>query len=444
MRIVHAASEFERGAGLGPARGEGLLRRRPRAGREVPDLAAAHRDPGVRRHPRQRGAPVRARLLGAAPPPEGARGGAGAGHDGGASPRDGRGRGRRGAGDRLRRRGHGGVHRRAGRHVLLHGDEHAAAGRASGDRDGHRTGPRRMATAGRCRRAAAARAAGAHALGPRDRGAALRRGPGPRLPAVDRHDPALAHAGDGRARARRHGLSRRRRGEPVLRPDARQAHRVGRGSRRGLRRAVGGARRVRGRGRGDQRRAARAGGRARGLRERSRRHRADRQAPRRALPAAGRSAGACAGRRGARRVRGASRAGRRRRAGVRRRALAVERLRRLVAEPDPARRRSPLRRRRCAARDRRASLRRWRCPRRASGPRARRHLDQSAGPSHDRRRRRALRGERGEGRRGTARVRARGRAAGCASSTRWRTRARCRSTRDTWRRRCRARSSPCT
>ena len=45
------------------------------------DLAAAHRDPGVRRHARQRGAPVRARLLGAAPAPEGARGGAGAGHD---------------------------------------------------------------------------------------------------------------------------------------------------------------------------------------------------------------------------------------------------------------------------------------------------------------------------------------------------------------------------
>ena len=97
----------------------------------------------------------------------------------------------------------------------------------------------------------------------RDRGAALRRGPGSRLPAVDRHDPALAHAGDERARARRHGLSRRRRGEPLLRPDARQAHRVGRGSRRGLRRAGGGARRVRGRGCRDQRRIARAGGRAR-------------------------------------------------------------------------------------------------------------------------------------------------------------------------------------
>jgi 3-methylcrotonyl-CoA carboxylase alpha subunit len=40
----------------------------------------------------QRGASVRARLLGAAPAPEGPRGSAGAGHDGGAPPADGRGR----------------------------------------------------------------------------------------------------------------------------------------------------------------------------------------------------------------------------------------------------------------------------------------------------------------------------------------------------------------
>ena len=38
--------------------------------------AAPHRDPGVRRHARQRRAPVRARLLGPAPQPEGDRGGA--------------------------------------------------------------------------------------------------------------------------------------------------------------------------------------------------------------------------------------------------------------------------------------------------------------------------------------------------------------------------------
>ena len=70
--------------------------------------------------------------------------------------RDGRGRGRRGAGGRLRRRRHGRVHRRAGRQLLLHGDEHAAAGRAPGHRDDHRARPGRVAAARRRRRAAAA------------------------------------------------------------------------------------------------------------------------------------------------------------------------------------------------------------------------------------------------------------------------------------------------
>jgi 3-methylcrotonyl-CoA carboxylase alpha subunit len=47
-------------------------------------------NPGVLRQPRQRRLPVRARLLGAAPPPESDGGSAGAGHDAGAAPRDGR------------------------------------------------------------------------------------------------------------------------------------------------------------------------------------------------------------------------------------------------------------------------------------------------------------------------------------------------------------------
>ena len=67
------------------------------AGRAVRAAAAPHRDPGVRRHARRLRLPVRARLLGAAPPPEGARGSAGAGHDRRAPRRDGRGRGRGGA-----------------------------------------------------------------------------------------------------------------------------------------------------------------------------------------------------------------------------------------------------------------------------------------------------------------------------------------------------------
>ena len=97
MRIVAAAEEFDAGARLVPARGEQQLRRRRGADRALRDPAAPHRDPGVRRCARQLRLPVRARLLGAAPPPEGARGGAGAGHERGAAARDGRGRGRRGA-----------------------------------------------------------------------------------------------------------------------------------------------------------------------------------------------------------------------------------------------------------------------------------------------------------------------------------------------------------
>jgi 3-methylcrotonyl-CoA carboxylase alpha subunit len=52
--------------------------------------SAPHRDPGVRRHPRQLRLPARARLLGAAPPPEGAGRSAGARHAAGAPRGDGR------------------------------------------------------------------------------------------------------------------------------------------------------------------------------------------------------------------------------------------------------------------------------------------------------------------------------------------------------------------
>ena len=234
MKIVERGGRLRRRARVGAARGEGGLRRRPRAARALPDLAAAHRDPGVRRHARQRRLPVRARLLGAAAPPEGARGGAGARHDAGAPPRDGRGRGRGGEGDRLRRRGHRRVHRRAGRHVLLHGDEHAAAGRASGHRDDHRPRPRRVAAARRRRRAAAAGAGRARDPRPRDRGAAstprIRTAASCRRSARSRTCAAPA---TGAARARRHRRARRRRDLAVLRSDDRQADRPRRGPRDG-------------------------------------------------------------------------------------------------------------------------------------------------------------------------------------------------------------------
>ena len=72
---------FRGGACLLPARGRLQLRRRPGAGRKIPAAAAPHRNPGLRRHARQRRASVRARLLGAAPPSEGARGSPSARHD---------------------------------------------------------------------------------------------------------------------------------------------------------------------------------------------------------------------------------------------------------------------------------------------------------------------------------------------------------------------------
>ena len=62
------------GARLRAARGPGVLRSRRGVPREVPPPPAPHRDAGLRRHARQRGVARRARLLGAAPPPEAGRG----------------------------------------------------------------------------------------------------------------------------------------------------------------------------------------------------------------------------------------------------------------------------------------------------------------------------------------------------------------------------------
>ena len=75
---VADADAFADALAGGAPRGAGVLRRRPRAAREVPGPAAPRRGAGVRRHARQRRPPLRARLLDPAAPPEGARGGAGA------------------------------------------------------------------------------------------------------------------------------------------------------------------------------------------------------------------------------------------------------------------------------------------------------------------------------------------------------------------------------
>src|SRR5439155_24988415 len=86
------------------ARGQERVRRRRRVPGEGGHSPAPRRDPGVRRRARQHRAPVRARLLDSAAPPEGDRGGAVAGGDAGAARQDGRGRGQGGGGGGLRRR----------------------------------------------------------------------------------------------------------------------------------------------------------------------------------------------------------------------------------------------------------------------------------------------------------------------------------------------------
>ena len=62
-----------RGARAGAPRGAGGLRQRRRLSREVHRAGPAHRGADPRRQARQRRPPLRARLLGAAPPPEGRR-----------------------------------------------------------------------------------------------------------------------------------------------------------------------------------------------------------------------------------------------------------------------------------------------------------------------------------------------------------------------------------
>ena len=76
MRVVDRGRRVPDASSPAPSARRGRLRRRPRAARALPDPAAPRRDPGLRRQPRQLRLPVRARLLDPAPPPEGGRGGA--------------------------------------------------------------------------------------------------------------------------------------------------------------------------------------------------------------------------------------------------------------------------------------------------------------------------------------------------------------------------------
>ena len=121
-----------------PLGGKVLVRRRPGVHREVHRQPAPYRNPGAGRQARQRHPSRRARVLDPAPQSEGDRGGAVAA----ARCRDARQHGRAGGGAgesrRLRQRRHRGVRRRPGPQLLFSRDEHAAAGRAPGDRARHR------------------------------------------------------------------------------------------------------------------------------------------------------------------------------------------------------------------------------------------------------------------------------------------------------------------
>ena len=101
---------------------------------EIQVLADAHGNVGASR---------RARVLDPAAEPEGDRGGAVAFPRREDAREDGCGRCRAREGRRLSKRRHGRVHRRPRSQLLLPRDEHAAAGRASGDRARHRPRSRR-------------------------------------------------------------------------------------------------------------------------------------------------------------------------------------------------------------------------------------------------------------------------------------------------------------
>ena len=129
----------------------------------------------------------RARLLDPAPPPEGGGGGAGAGEVQPSDPRaDAQGGQGRRRDDRLPGRRHRRVPlRRGDRTLLLPRDEHPPPGRAPRHRDGLPPGPGRAAAAhrrGRPGQDPVPRQAGRL----RDRGPAVRRGPGRGLPAAER------------------------------------------------------------------------------------------------------------------------------------------------------------------------------------------------------------------------------------------------------------------
>ena len=230
-RSRHAARAFARGTALGarrrPSRGPERFWRRHADARATDRGRKAHRNPGLRRSPRQCDPPRGARLHRAASPAEGHRGGALARRQ----PGHARAHGSRcrscSTGRRLRGRRHGRVHRRCRPEALLPRNEYPAAGRAPGHRVHHRARPRRVAVARGGRRTVAARTGRGAIPGPRHRSATVRGGPVHRVRAADRTRAALAagrRAAPGRADRFRH--HRGWPGHAVLRRDGRQADRA--------------------------------------------------------------------------------------------------------------------------------------------------------------------------------------------------------------------------
>ncbi len=147
----------------GQSGSQGVVRRRSRLHREIHRRSPPHRNPGAGRQARQRHLSRRARMFDPAPQSEGDRGSAVAAARRDHPPPDGRTGGRARQSRELRLRRHGRIRRRPGQELLLPGDEHAAAGRASRDRTGHRDRSGRADDPGRRGRKAVADAKGRHA-----------------------------------------------------------------------------------------------------------------------------------------------------------------------------------------------------------------------------------------------------------------------------------------
>ena len=227
-------------------RGRGGLRRRRALPREDRGRRAPHRGAGRGRRRRRRARRGRARVQRAAPPPEAARGVALAVHQRGGARAALRRRARRRARDALPQCRHDRVPARRRPVLLLHGDEHAAPGRASGERGGDRHRPRAHAAAPRHGRAAAGAGHRADAR-PRHRVPHQRRGPVARVHAVARAAAPLPPAARAR-RARRHARLRGLHRAADLRLARGQADRLRRHAYPGARARRAGARGIRGRG----------------------------------------------------------------------------------------------------------------------------------------------------------------------------------------------------